>query len=980
MNKKWIMTAVAAAIVVSMQASTVFAGEVSDSDLEPTVTQSAADAAEETVENEAAEDEAVDDEAAEEEAAEDEDEPTVEDIQALIDQYIEAYKADPDADDEDVAQAQAVLNGLLKEITQSEQFLNSELTLADVKEYFEFTLESISFTDEDEEPITSGKCGDNLTWEFDEETGTLTISGSGDMYDFSDEDYTDNWWYDVVYDIKKVVFKGNITSISDGAFVGSDIETLEIPASVTSIGENPFGINDFLSSINVAAGNQSYASQDGVLFNKSMTELLLYPTAKKDKSYTVPDSVKAIGNGAFGNCNNLTDVTIGDSVTVIGVGAFADCYRLDKVTLGNSVQYINDWAFADSGLASITLPHWIQFIEYSAFDGCDLTDVYYLGTEEEWKSLELDDVFTEEGSDYPVLHFVPAESYDEPLPWEAPEEEPEEEIKFDEETLADLEESINDFIQEIKDDEDIPEEQADEIEAFLTEWLNIVKKIDVNDSEKTQDALEELWNFFEEFYEDFIDEDLDTIETSGRCGDDLTWEFDIDTGVLTIKGNGDMYDYYEDPNEDENAADDVDEDIEDEELEEDEELDTNYFIQFLTDEFFSLYIDEDDEEEIPWWDFGSLITDVKFVGNVTSISEDAFTFCDLTTVDIPASVKYIGKDAFYGNTRLKSINVAKDNEYYSSIDGVLFDKSGETLLFYPVGKSDKTYTVPDTVTRIEEESFYGCRYLNKITFPASVTAIGDLAFANCSQLRSFTAENIETLGFGAFMNCYKLQEAELGSQLASVETAAFSQTSLTQITLPNTLVYLRYDVFEDSDIADVYYLGTEEEWNAISFYDFELDEEDEVEEEDEEYLAYLEEEKTEALAKLAVHYQPIEEEEPSEEEPSEQEEPSDNPASGNAVTDNDSKADDDSSDTADTTKTTDTAESSKSDSKTPSGSKNTGKKSSSHKTPSKSEHNKNPKTGEESAALPLIALIASAFTMAAAFAASRFRKLRGEEI
>ena len=201
-NKKLIVTAIAAAIVVSMQASTVFAAEVSDSDLEQSTVQTQAagetenltedegaedeidedEAAQDEIDEEAAEDEIAKDEAAEDETADNEeaeDEPTIEDIQALIDGFIAEYKENPDADEEETAQIQAILEGLLTEITQSERFLNSELTLAELKEYFEMTVDGFRFDDngdDDAETVTSGQCGDNLTWNFDEETGTLTIS------------------------------------------------------------------------------------------------------------------------------------------------------------------------------------------------------------------------------------------------------------------------------------------------------------------------------------------------------------------------------------------------------------------------------------------------------------------------------------------------------------------------------------------------------------------------------------------------------------------------------------------------------------------------------------------------------------------------------------------------------------------------------------------------------------------------------------
>ena len=87
----------------------------------------------------------------------------------------------------------------------------------------------------------SGACGDNLTWTFLEETKTLTISGTGDMWDYRDSYFTSNIstpWSAYIQDIKNVVLEDGVSSIGVCAFYGcSNIETIDIANSVTSIGE-----------------------------------------------------------------------------------------------------------------------------------------------------------------------------------------------------------------------------------------------------------------------------------------------------------------------------------------------------------------------------------------------------------------------------------------------------------------------------------------------------------------------------------------------------------------------------------------------------------------------------------------------------------------------------------------------------------------------------------------------------------------------
>lgn len=140
--------------------------------------------------------------------------------------------------------------------------------------------------------------------------------------------------------------------------------------------------------------------------------------------------------------------------------------------------------------------------------------------------------------------------------------------------------------------------------------------------------------------------------------------------------------------------------------------------------------------------------------SVTSIGDGAFFECTgLTSVEIPNSVTSIGAAAFLYCTGLTSIDVATDNPNYSSSGGVLFNKGKTTLVAYPGGKQG-AYTIPNSVTSIEEGAFYGCTGLTSITIPNSVTSIGDGAFRGCSGLASLTcmATNPPSMGADVFFS------------------------------------------------------------------------------------------------------------------------------------------------------------------------------------------------------------------------------------
>ncbi len=132
------------------------------------------------------------------------------------------------------------------------------------------------------------------------------------------------------------------------------------------------------------------------------------------------------------------------------------------------------------------------------------------------------------------------------------------------------------------------------------------------------------------------------------------------------------------------------------------------------------------------------LTAIAIPDGVSQIGYSAFTGCTgLASITIPASVTQIESSAFSGCTGLTDIWVNENNSSYCALDGVLFTKDMNTLLFCTVAKQGD-YSIPDGVTTIDHYAFDGCRMLTSITIPASVTSIGDGAFCNCSSLTAIT--------------------------------------------------------------------------------------------------------------------------------------------------------------------------------------------------------------------------------------------------
>ena len=130
-----------------------------------------------------------------------------------------------------------------------------------------------------------------------------------------------------------------------------------------------------------------------------------------------------------------------------------------------------------------------------------------------------------------------------------------------------------------------------------------------------------------------------------------------------------------------------------------------------------------------------LATTYSIPTSVTRIEVSAFYSADFTTVTIPSSVAIIGDSAFSSTDLLTSITVAAENQNYSSLDGVLFDKQTTSVITYPKGKLTEAYSIPTSVTRIEASAFYGARFYS-VTIPSSISFIGNYAFMYASSLRN----------------------------------------------------------------------------------------------------------------------------------------------------------------------------------------------------------------------------------------------------
>ena len=202
--------------------------------------------------------------------------------------------------------------------------------------------------------------------------------------------------------LTSITIPNGVTSIGGSAFEDcSSLTSITIPNSVTSIDISTFSGCSRLASITIPNSVTSidYAAFSGcsrltsITIPDSVTSIGKYAFCGCSSlaSITIPDSVTSIGSFAFSGCEGLTSITIPDSVTSIGDGAFFGCRSLTSITIPDSVTSI-DWDTFSycSSLTSITIPDSVTSIDYAAFSGCSsLKDVYYSGTQEQWKKISI---------------------------------------------------------------------------------------------------------------------------------------------------------------------------------------------------------------------------------------------------------------------------------------------------------------------------------------------------------------------------------------------------------------------------------------------------------------------------------------------------------------------------------------------------------------------------------------------------------------
>ncbi len=259
-------------------------------------------------------------------------------------------------------------------------------------------------------------------------------------------------------------------------------------------------------------------------------------------------------------------------------------------------------------------------------------------------------------------------------------------------------------------------------------------------------------------------------ETSGSCGSGVNWSYDAQSGTLSITGSGAVQNY--------ETLTSIPwktycPDIKTVEIGEGITRIGNYSLTWL-EKVSSITLPstltEIGENALAW---NTSLTSVALPAGLKKIDDEAFTGCySLASIDIPASVDSLKSTAFTQCTALSAVNIAPDNATYSSFDGVVYNKTANSLVVYPPNKTGTDFTVPENIVTIEDSAFRDNPHIINVTI-GNVNEIKSRAFSGCENLYNVDIKGVQTIGDFAFYGCVSMVKIIIPANTASVGSRAF---------------------------------------------------------------------------------------------------------------------------------------------------------------------------------------------------------------
>lgn len=538
--------------------------------------------------------------------------------------------------------------------------------------------------------------------------------------------------------LENVTLQNTVNLIGEKAFSGcSKLTAINIPSSVTAIGLEAFNQCEGLESITVDENNQNYASADGVLHDKGVTNLICYPQSKAGETYSTAETVTKISDYAFESANNLTEVNFTNDVANIGHSVFINASKISKIIINNK----------DAEFVTIeTYP--VKTMFYGISDSLlnKLVVYGYLGSTAEKEVF----IYTVKGIKFMALDAV----------------------------------TKGLVIQKIQKNSN--QRTVDNLPLDENTWLGEVVGYQVpTDALNTEEAkkvvVPSLITNETEGLEDLVIKD--------ENGADITL---ADGERIVVSSIGKHALWY--PGANSSSEGKTEETFV-------RAITSIVLPQTITDIKINAFEDctglnnfiiPPSVKNIHAYAFRNCtaLTEITIPENVVMLGEDKL-LDELSKTESHTS-------AFYGCTNLKKINVDSKNIKYASVDGVLMNYDKNKIYEVPNGFIGNVegvtdhYIIPEGIETIGSSAFVGCK-LRQVDFPKSIKHVGVNAFNGVltkpNSVVNFKEEpeNALDIDNGAFEDCTGLVRVVLSPELERIGDQAFKGcTSLLNFEIPDT--------------------------------------------------------------------------------------------------------------------------------------------------------------------------------------------------
>lgn len=593
--------------------------------------------------------------------------------------------------------------------------------------------------------------------------------------------------------VKEIRLSQNLTRLEDGLFAGcTKLESIVIPDAVTDIGEDVFNGCESVMDLRIPEGVTSIGtfafsnctSLERMDIPDSVVNMgqYVFSRAKQLEMVHLPAKIKEIGEGMFYDCTSLSSITIPDDVEKIGYQAFSNCTSLRDVSHSDNVTQIEKYAFSGcSQLTSFEIPGQVTAIEEGVFSGCKKLDGIELptGIERIEKSAFSGCVSLQKIVLPDTVRILGEKTFDGCT-------------GLNEIVLSNELTTISPYcFQNCTGIEKIilPEKISlvDNYAFYNCKALNevvftgdapVIKDVSFGGVTATCYYPKDNTTYTLEITTKDFGGDLkwtyegeEEDKDFHKCGENITWQLS-EEGVLSLTGNGDMYDY--------------------------PKTELRY---------------------APWYEERNNIKTIQVNEGITHLGEYAFYDCqNAETISIAESVQSIGKYAFYF-CKFSNVKLPESME-------VISESMFENCRYL------KYVEFPKNLKRIEKYGFGMCLGLNSVEIPEGVTSIGDGAFTACGNSSSwglyyscydFTSvklpSTLKSLGTNAFRWCTELRTINIPNGLTELRTGTFEycyklQTVTFEWGVPQMPQNIFDTLYSKTVLLTCYYPGNNPEWTA----------------------------------------------------------------------------------------------------------------------------------------------------------------------